>query len=375
MKKSFVKNFVRARSAKISQGGKCKRGRFSAARFFAAFLAFALFALVSSCSKKDERVLYLYNWTYYTPDEVLRDFEKEFNCTVKVDSYASNEEMYSKLRAGAKGYDVVVPSQDYVSIMIRQGMLRELDQSKLTNRVNINPLVLEKAEYDPEMRYAVPYYFGAAGVSVNKTKVPQGYERSWNIFSDAKFAGHATMMDDMREVMGDALAHLGHDVNSLSDSELDEAEKFITQNWLPNLVKFDAESFGKSFASGDFWLCHGYAEVVYGEVPKEKWEETIDFFIPAEGGASYLDSMCILKDAPHYDLANEFINYIHRPEVYAKFLDAFNFPCFVNLRAAQFMKEEPMYEAEQMNNCTLKIDLGEGLDKFNERWQRIRFTD
>ena len=225
------------------------------------------------------------------------------------------------------------------------------------------------------MLYAVPYYFCAAVVSVNKTKVPQGYERSWNIFSDAKFAGHATMMDDMREVMGDALAHLGHDVNSLSDSELDEAEKFITQNWLPNLVKFDAESFGKSFASGDFWLCHGYAEVVYGEVPKEKWEETIDFFIPAEGGASYLDSMCILKDSPHYDLANEFINYIHRPEVYAKFLDAFNFPCFVNLRAAQFMKEKPMYEAEQMNNCTLKIDLGEGLDKFNERWQRIRFTD
>lgn len=362
MKKSWVDNLTRLCSARI----------------FSAFLALSLCALIlciSSCSKKDERVLYLYNWTYYTPDEVLRDFEKEFDCTVKVDSYASNEEMYSKLRAGAKGYDIVVPSQDYVSIMIRQGMLRELDQAKLTNRANINPVVLEKAEYDPEMRYAVPYYFGAAGVSVNKTKVSEDYERSWNIFSDAKFAGHATMMDDMREVMGDALAHLGYDVNSLSDSELDEAENFIIQNWLPNLVKFDAESFGKSFASGDFWLCHGYAEVVYGEVPKEKWEETIDFFIPAEGGASYLDSMCILKDAPHYDLANEFINYIHRPEVYAKFLDAFNFPCFVNLNAAQFMTEKPMYEAEQMNNCTLKIDLGEGLDKFNERWQRIRFTD
>ena len=98
-----------------------------------------------SCSKKDDRILYLYNWTYYTPDEVLRDFEKEFNCSVKVDSYASNEEMYSKLRAGAKGYDIVVPSQDYVSIMIKQGMLRPIDQSKLTNRNHINPRVLEKA--------------------------------------------------------------------------------------------------------------------------------------------------------------------------------------------------------------------------------------
>lgn len=330
---------------------------------------------LASCSKNDGKTLYLYNWTYYTPDEVLRDFEKEFDCRVKVDSYASNEEMYAKLRAGAKGYDIVVPSQDYVSIMLNQGMLHEIDQSKFTNRGNINPVVLEKATYDSEMKYAVPYYFGAAGVSVNKTKVPGGYERSWNIFADSKFAGHATMMDDMREVIGNALAYKGYDVNSLSDAELDDATDFIEKNWKPNLVKFDAEGFGKSFAAGDFWLCHGYAEVVYGEVPEDKWDETIDFFIPQEGGASYLDSMCILKDSKNVELASEFINYIHRPEVYAKFLDAFHFPCFVNPAAEQYVTEKPMYEASQMNNCTLKIDLGEGLDKFNERWQKIRFSD
>ncbi len=342
---------------------------------FAVTVTAALLSL-ASCSKKEDRTLFLYNWTYYTPDEVLRNFEKEFNCSVKVDSYASNEEMYSKLRAGAKGYDIVVPSQDYTSIMIKQGMFREIDQTIFTNRTNINPIVLEKAAYDPEMKYAVPYYFGAAGIAVNKTKVPDGnYARDWGIFSDKQFAGHATMMDDMREVMGDALAYLGHDINSLDDSELDAAEKLIRDQWKPNLVKFDAESFGKSFASGDFWLCHGYAEVIYGEVPEEKWDETIDFFIPENGGASYLDSMCILKDSKHVELANQFINYIHRPEVYAKFLDAFRFPCSVNPKAAAFMTKKPMYDASQMNNCTLKEDLGEGLDKFNERWQRIRFTD
>lgn len=333
-------------------------------------------SLVCGCTKKsDERTVYLYNWTYYTPDEVLRSFEAEFNCTVKVDSYASNEEMYAKLRAGAKGYDIVVPSQDYCSIMIRQGMLRELDQSKMTNKVHINPLVLEKASYDPEMKYCVPYYFGAAGVAVNRTKVPGGYERTWNIFADSRFSGHATMMDDMREVMGDALAHLGYSVNSLDSTELEQAKNLIVHSWKPNLVKFDAEGFGKSFASGDFWLCQGYAEVIYGEVPEEKWEETIDFFIPQEGGPSYLDSMCILKDAPHYELANELINYIQRPQVYAQFLDAFRFPCFVNKDAAQFTEKKPMYEASQLDNCTLKEDIGEGLDKYNDLWQEIRFTE
>ncbi len=344
------------------------------AHLVSAALGLAAIALVS-CAKKDGRTLYLYNWTYYTPDSVIAQFEQEFGCTVKVDSYASNEEMYAKLRAGAKGYDIVVPSQDYTSIMIKQGMLRELDQTKLTNRALINPAVLEKATYDPDMRYAVPYYFGAAGVAVNKTKAAAPYSRDWNIFADPQFKGHATMMDDMREVLGDALAYLGSSVNTLDDDALNAAARLVSDRWKPNLVKFDAEGFGKSFASGDFWLCQGYAEVIYSEVPQEKWDEMIDFFIPQEGGPSYLDSMCILKDAPHYELANEFINFIHRPQIYAQFLDAFNFPCFVNTEAAQYMTAVPMYDASELTNCELKEDLGDGLDKYNARWQEIRFTD
>ena len=337
----------------------------------------AVFVLgLASCKKKDDRTLYLYNWTYYTPETVIKAFEEKFNCKVKIDNFASNEEMYSKLRAGAKGYDIVFPSQDFASIMIKQGLLREIDQSKMTNKQYINPKVLEMATYDPEMKYAVPYYLGAAGIAVNKTKMTENnYERSWNIFADPRFKGHATMMDDMREVIGDALVHQGHSVNSLDDSELEAAAKLVEESWKPNLVKFDAEGFGKSFASGDFWLCQGYAEVVFGEVPPEKWAETIDFFIPEEGGPSYLDSMCILKTAPHYELANEFINFIHEPENYALFMDYFNFPCFVNTGAPAFMKTVPHYEASMMNNCELKNDLGEGLDKYNNLWQNIRFGD
>ncbi|MCR5289483.1 MAG: extracellular solute-binding protein [Treponema sp.] len=333
--------------------------------------------VLTSCSTQSrKKILYLYNWTYYTPDEVIKAFEKEFDCVVKLDSYSTNEEMYTKLRAGAKGYDIVVPSNDFVSIMIKQGMLRELDQSKLTNRSKINPLILEKATYDPDMKYAVPYALSVCGINVNKSKVPEGsYERSWSIFSDPQFKGHATMMDDMRDVMGDALVYLGYSVNSVDDNELAQAAEVISKQWKPNLVKFDAEGFGKSFASGDFWLCQGYPEIVFGEVPEEKWDEVIDFFIPEDGGPSCLDSMCILKDAPHYELANEFINFIHRPEMYAKFLDAFRYPCCVNLEAEKYVTKAPMYKPEEAYNCTLKIDLGENLEKYNELWQRIRFAE
>lgn len=350
--------------------------------FFGAALLLSGSMVLSSCSKggeavqKDDKKLNIYTWTYYTPEDAVRQFEEEFGIDVTIDEYASNEEMYAKLRAGGgKGYDIVVPSQDYSSIMIKQGMLREIDQAVFTNKGNINPKVLEKATYDPTMKYCVPYYFGAAGISVNKTKVPGGYARDWSIFADKQFAGHATMMDDMREVIGDALASLGYDVNTLDDGELEEAKKLISDKWKPNLVKFDAESFGKSFASGDFWLCQGYAEVIYGEVSEDKQADMIDFFIPAEGGPAYLDSLCILKDSQHYAAANEFINFIHRPEIYAMFLDYFRFPCFVNPSAQQYMKTTPMYEASEMDNCTLKLDLGEGLDKYNNVWQDVRFAD
>ena len=105
-------------------------------------LAAVVFGFTSCGDEKDDGTLYLYNWTYYTPDSVLKAFEKEFNCTVKVDTFDSNEVMYAKLKAGAKGYDITFPSQDYTSIMINQNMLQKIDQSKFTNKKYINSCII-----------------------------------------------------------------------------------------------------------------------------------------------------------------------------------------------------------------------------------------
>lgn len=343
-------------------------------KIIAAGLLFAAAFGLASCEKK--QVLKLYSWTYYTPSDVVAAFEKEFDCKVVVTEYDSNETMYNKLvNGGAKSFDIVVPSQDFVSIMLKKGMLQPIDQSKFTNRSKINPKILEKIDYDPEMVYAVPYYFGAAGISVNKKKVPGGnYERTWNIFADPQFAGHASMMDDYREVIGDALKYQGYSVCTKNEQELESAVDLIKTKWLPNIVKFDAEGFGKDFARGDLWLCQGYAECVYGEIPEEEWEDTIDFFIPEDGGPSYLDSMCILKDSKNVELASEFINFIHVPENYAKFLDFFRFPDYVNLEAEKYRTTKPMYPAETMEKCELKDDIGDWLDKYYSLWESLRIS-
>ncbi len=333
---------------------------------FPVVLAALLSATVLGCGKKQQ--LFIYNWTYYTPDSVIEKFEEEYKVKVLYDEFASNEDMYAKIKAGGSGYDIVFPSGDYVSIMIHQNMLEKIDKSKIPNIVNVDPAVLKKSSFDPNMEYSVPYYYGAAGVLVNTARVPD-FERSWSIFGREDLRNRMTMLDDMREVMGDALKFLGYSVNTKDPAQIKEARDLINNSWKPNLIKFDADAFGKGYANGDFWVVQGYAEVVYEEIADNPQliKDTF-FFIPKEGGPAYLDSMCILKGSKNIDLAYKFINFIHRPEIYAEFVDSFKFPATANIPARQFVKEDSMYSAEDLVNTELKDDLGEALDLYNDAW-------
>jgi spermidine/putrescine transport system substrate-binding protein len=252
--------------------------------------------------------------------------------------------------------------------MIKQNMLEKIDKTKIPNLKNVDPAVLKKAAYDPNMNYSVPYYWGAAGIAVNTAKIPR-FERSWSIFGRADLRDRMTMLDDMREVMGDALAHLGYSVNTKNLREIEAAKNLINSQWKPNLTKFDADAFGKGYANGDFWVVQGYAETVYEEIAEnpQLLKDTV-FFIPPEGGPAFIDSMCILKGARHMDLAYKFIDFIHRPEIYAEFCDTFGFPTTANLPARQYKKGETYYSAEALEKTELKDDLGEALELYNEAW-------
>jgi spermidine/putrescine transport system substrate-binding protein len=312
--------------------------------------------------------LTIYNWTYYTPDSVIEKFEKEFNVKVVYDQFASNEELYAKLKTGGSKYDIVFPSGDYVSIMIRQDMLEKIDKSNMTNLGNIDPAVLRKAAYDPDMDYSVPYYYGAAGIIVNTAKV-SNFDKSWSIFSRQDLRNRMTMLDDMREVMGGALSFLGYSVNSADPSQVSAAKDLINNSWKPNITKFDAESFGKGYANGDFWVAHGYAEVVYEEIADypRLLADTV-FFVPKEGGPAYIDNMCILKGSKNIELAHKFIDFIHRPEIYAEFVDTFSFPATVNIPARKYKTKGSWYTIEEIADTELVVDLGAGFELYYDAW-------
>jgi len=325
--------------------------------------------VIISCDSRER--LYIYNWTSYTPDSVIEKFEKEFNVRVIYDEFTTNEEMFAKLhatRGGRGGYDVVFPSKDIVPAMINEGMLARIDHSKIENLRNIDPQVISLMDYDPNMQYSVPYFYGAAGIAVNTARVPN-FERSWSIFARQDLRNRMTMLDDMRETMGAALLFLGHSANTINPAHIREAEALLNNVWKPNLVRFDSETFGMGYANGDFWVVHGFPENIYEEIIDEPQKlREMAFFFPIEGSPSYIDNMVILSNARNTELAHKFINFIHRPDIYAEFVDAFGLPATVNIPARALKTGHSFYSAEDLLNTELVHDVGEHRALYDSTW-------
>ncbi|MCL2373799.1 MAG: extracellular solute-binding protein [Treponema sp.] len=331
----------------------------------------ALAGLFVGCDRREQ--LHIFNWAVYTPQSVIEAFEREYGVRVIYTEFASNEEMLARLMAGGgRGFDIVFPSGDYVAIMARLGMLHRLDHSLMPNLANIDPAVLAKAIYDPIMQYSVPYFFGAAGVIVNTAMVSE-FPRDISIFSRADLAGRMTMLDDPRQVIGDALNYLGFSVNTRNPAEISAARDHINAYWRPNLVTFNSEIIGTGFANGDFWVVQTWAENVFLEIADNPQMLANAYFFIPPGGSSYTDNMVILREAQNVELAHKFINFIHRPDIYAMFVDEFGLPATVNIPARQYTQVIPWYAVEDMEATgEIQNDVGTAMTYFTDAWFSIR---
>ncbi len=335
------------------------------------FLALLCALLITISCGGNRKNLYLYNWSYFIPDETLEAFGKEFDIKVTLDTYDGNETMYAKLATGNANFDMVVPSSDYVSIMIGQDMLSPIDHSKIPNLKNIDPIVMnfiQEAGYDPGNQYSIPYFMGSTGINVN-TAFVQDRSESWRIFERADLKGRMSMMNDMRDVLGGALKVLGYSGNSTNPDEINRARDLILKEWKPNLLKFDSETFGKDFAAKNTWVAQGYAEVVLNELEGDQKDHT--FYIPKEGTMITLDSFVILKDAKNKEAAHQLINYMLRPEVHAYVADMFYYPVIIP-EAQQYRKIVPPYGISTLlERSEIRKDIGEAVRLYTQAWDEV----
>jgi len=337
-------------------------------RFIYAVLVIVILALfvLSGCDHSNN-TLNIYNWADYIPQEVIDAFEKEYNCKVVYDTYASNEEMFAKIKSGGSGYDIVFPSGDHVKMMIDGGLLEKLDMSKIPNFQNVNEIVLSKITYDPNHEYSVPYMMGTTGIIVNK-KYLQNFDKSWSIYERSDLKDRMTLLDDMREVFGAALKYLGYSVNTTNPDEIEKAKQVILK-WKENILKFDATTYAQGIVNGEFWAVHGYPENVFQLIP-EGDRQNFEFFVPKEGGTLWIDNMVILKDAKNKDLAYKFIDFLLRPDISAQISDFLMIPSPVN-GAQEYKTVENIYEVEDLANCEIIDYISKDIDLYNKAWEEI----
>lgn len=282
----------------------------------------------------EEKVLNIYNWTEYMPEDILRDFEREYGVKINYDMYSSNEELLAKLQAGGLGqYDLIVPTDYMVEVMIRQNLLEPLDHSKLPN---LKYLAEEhrNPSYDPGNRYSVPYLWLTIGIAYNK-KYVQPEPTSWADLWRPEYAGRIVLLDDSRLVPGMALQLLGYSMNDTDPGHLEQAKQKLLE-LAPRVKAYDSDSPKSLLIPEEVWI----GMVWSGEaVLASKENPDIAYVLPKEGGSIATDNLAIPKNAPHPGWAHVFINYLYRPEVAARLAEAFPYGT-PNTEAYKLLPEE-----------------------------------
>jgi len=256
-----------------------------------------------------EGELQLYNWGNYTSPELLAKFEAETGIKVTVTDYDSNDTALAKVEAGASGFDLVVPSANYVPIYIEKGLVQELDLSKIPNHKNIAPEWMN-VDYDPGRKYSIPWQWGTTGVAVNKS-VYGGDINTSAIWLDPpeELVGKVNVTPEMNDVMALAIMYEGGE----PCTEDVEVLKRVRDRLIAAKPKWMSMDYGmeEKMASNDV-----PASVYWnGAIMRARLKNPdVQYGYPKEGFVVWMDQVMLLKDAKNVDNAYAFLNFIAEPE-------------------------------------------------------------
>lgn len=338
-------------------------------KFTSKLLAALLAAFL--CPLLDAQTLHIYTWADYINPDLVERFEKENGCKVVIDTFDSNEAMYARLKAGAKGYDLIFPSTYIIPLMNKDGLLQPLDHRKIPNLKNLDSEVLAQIQ-NQELRISAPYTISYTVLGYSKSQL-QNPDASWNLFDRADLKKRVTMLDDARETLGAALKLLGHSANSTDVAQLTAAAE-VVRKWKANLAKFDNEAYKAGLDSSEFVLVHGYSGDLW-QVAQEN--DDIGILLPKEGFLGVCDEMVIPSTAPQPDLAHKFINFLLDSAVAAENMEWLGYIC-PNKEALKKVSED------FLKNPTINIpdaikdkveflkDVGADLPKYTKAWDRVK---
>ncbi len=263
---------------------------------------------------KLEGTVNLYNWQSYINLDNVKAFEQQFGQKVTQDFYASNEDLLAKIQAGAKGYDVVVPTGYMVEIMAKQGLLYKLAKDHLPNFKYVDAKFTNLA-FDQGNQYSVPKDWGTTGFGYRTDLLPtmSSWTDFWQI-ATTKASGKVTVLDGQNEVIGSALKMLGYSYNSVDTNQLNQAKDKLLQ-LKPHLLSITSTEYITMMQSGQATLSLGWNGDFFSVQTKQP---KVLYIIPTEGSEFWVDNWSILSTAPDPIAAHAFLNYFMGPKVSGK---------------------------------------------------------
>jgi spermidine/putrescine transport system substrate-binding protein len=272
----------------------------------AAAIGISLVGKKSSAWAAEEPKLNFYNWDTYIGETTLEDFKDASGIDVNMSLFATNDELFAKLRAGNPGYDVIVPGSEFVERMIQADLLEPLDHAKIPNIKNVAPEFINDAPYDPGRKYSMPYTWLVIGVGYRKSKVKE-IPDSWKwLFDSDAYKGRIAVMSDASELFRNCFKYLGQSINSTSPELIKQAEAMLIKQ-KPNIKSFHEDNGQDLLLSGEVDVVMEYN----GDIAQIMAEDDdINFVVPKEGAMKQSDTLAIPKGAPHPENALKFINFI-----------------------------------------------------------------
>ncbi len=283
--------------------------------FFLVLVMLASTLSLLACTKDDRVTLKVYNWGDYIDESVLEDFEEQYGIRVIYDTFATNEDMYVKIKAGGSDYDVAIPSDYMIKKMVDEDLLHKIDFNNVPNYQYIGDR-FKNLDYDPQNEYSVPYMWGTVGILYNKNVVEEPVD-SWRVLWDEKYSKEILMLDSQRDSIGITLKMLGYSLNTKNVDELEAAKDALVEQ-KPLVLAYVGDEVKDKMINEEAAL----AVVWSGDaIFMMRQNENLRYAVPKEGTNLWFDGMVIPKTSKHKKEAELFINFMCETETAFKNTD------------------------------------------------------
>jgi len=339
-------------------------------------LMFVAQQLESTSSKGSKDTITVYNWGDYIDPDLIKQFTEETGIKVIYETYDSNEAMMTKIQQGGSAYDIAVPSEYTIEMMLEEDLLLPIDHSKIPNLKYIDPYYLD-LPFDPGNQFSIPYFWGTVGIVFNPNLIPEHLSfESWDDLWDPSLKRKVFLVDGAREVMGMGLNSLGESLNAKDEELLRRAtDKLITLS--PNIKGIIGDEIIPLMINNEAAVALTWS----GSAADMMWEnEELDYAVPEEGSNLWFDNFVIPKTARNIEGAHAFINFMLDPEVAAQNADYVGYStpnaAALELMDPEVVEDERFYPSEEIKDkLEVYENLGlEWLGKYNEYFLEFKMS-